>query len=82
VAAEHCEYFRIRAIAVTIITSMGSRSTESESVSFFTSEAEAKEELKKWDERVRKEGEDALVCGSGSHSRSHGSEGILNPLAR
>ena len=27
---------------------------------FFTSEAEAKEELKKWDKRVRKEGEDAL----------------------
>jgi hypothetical protein len=28
---------------------------------FFTSEAEAKEELKKWDKRVRKEGEDALA---------------------
>jgi hypothetical protein len=28
---------------------MGSRSTESESVFFFTSEAEAKEELKKWE---------------------------------
>jgi Phage integrase SAM-like domain len=27
---------------------------------FFTSEAEAKEELKKWDKRVRKEGQDAL----------------------
>jgi hypothetical protein len=40
---------------------MGSRSTESESVFFFTSEAEAKEELKKWDKRVRKEGEDALA---------------------
>ena len=28
---------------------------------FFTTEAEAKEELKKWDKRVRKEGEDALA---------------------
>jgi integrase len=41
--AEHCEYFRIRAIALTIITSMGSRSTESEKRLFFTSEAEAKD---------------------------------------
>jgi hypothetical protein len=29
-APEHCEYIRIRAIAATIITSMGSRSTASE----------------------------------------------------
>ena len=28
---------------------------------FFTTEAEAKEELKKWDRRIRKEGEDALA---------------------
>ena len=32
--AEHCEYLLIRASAVIIITSMGSRSTESESVFF------------------------------------------------
>src|SRR5258708_9316057 len=32
--AEHCEYFRIRATAITIITSMDSRSTESESAFF------------------------------------------------
>src|ERR1700732_1448774 len=28
---------------------------------FFATEAEAKEELKKWDRRIRKEGEDALA---------------------
>jgi hypothetical protein len=41
---------------------MGSRSTESERVFFLKkSEAEAKEQLRKWDKRVRKEGEDALA---------------------
>jgi hypothetical protein len=28
---------------------------------FFTTEAKAKEELKKWDRRIRKEGEDAMA---------------------
>jgi integrase len=43
--AEHCEYFRIRAIAVTIITSTGSRSTESESVSFSQARRKPKRNL-------------------------------------
>jgi hypothetical protein len=38
--AERCEYFRTRATAITSIISMGSRSTESESV--FISQAKRK----------------------------------------
>jgi hypothetical protein len=59
--AARCEYFRTMVTAATIITSMGSRSTESESAFFLPPKRKPKEALKKWDRRIRKEGEDALA---------------------
>ena len=57
-----CEYFRIMATAVTIITSMAQGQRKAKA-SFFTSEAKAKEESRRWQKRVRKEGERLSALG-------------------
>lgn len=57
--AEHSEYFRIRATATTIY--LDGLKVNGKRKRFFSQPKQAKEELKKWDKRIRKEGEDALA---------------------